>query len=659
MQKRIFTYLAVSGIYALALFTRFGEVVGPAIIYTFSLFVFVLFAVFAILHLLKKAFDISIILFIIALIILIFTSQYRYGSIMETYKLVSAILLAIIVMNLIETKKDFKIFLYSIVGLGLLLSVVSYVFYAATISMVFDRSKIAEVAYTYNFAVGKVLWSIWQYQNTFGGFLILPLFVSYGFTLNERNRDKKIIFSFISMFFIFILFLTTSRGAFLSGIAAFVLFLSLSDKKDFHNIFINTAIILAGAFVLILLGAPKEVILRNLGKTTTLAKFVGGIPNSSLWRRLHFISLSLLIFKKHPLFGSGLGTFRDMFCINEWIPDKYIRIDPHSLIFKFVAETGILGVATFFFMIFRFFYKGFIETLKDKKDLLVKGLFAGIAGMFIHMCLDVDTYPIMFVLLFTVLGAFTYKKKNKFPKSIKRTSLIIVSFLLITIALFDITPKSIASVYALRGDTSKTISNKIEYYRRAKMLDPKNPIYPYYLAETLGKEIKEKYNKNTIEPVIDNYKDAMELDPNDYRFPLFVGITYLYMKDTNSIIYLKKAENLYPTAPFIKSWLAIAYIYTEGDVKSANIYIDKAFEIDTDDINAYVAKGFCALKEKEYEKAYTYFTYAIREKMSNSFAHLGLARYYRIKGDRENELKELKRANKSSNLLLEVYFLSP
>jgi hypothetical protein len=52
---------------------------------------------------------------------------------------------------------------------------------------------------------------------------------------------------------------------------------------------------------------------------------------------------------------------------------------------------------------------------------------------------------------------------------------------------------------------------------------------------------------------------------------------------------------------------------------------------------------------------YTYFTYVTRRKMVNSFAHLGLAKYYKIKGDKENELKELKRANKSSNLLLEVY----
>jgi len=661
MQKRIFTYLAIGGIYILALFTRFGEIVSPAIIYVFSAFVFILFAAFAILYLLKKktinkySFDISIVLFLVALVILIFTSKYKYGSVMETYKLISALLIAIMMMNLIETKKDLKIFLYNVVGLGLMLSIISYVFYAATISMVFNRSKIAEIAYTYHFTVNKVLWSIWQYQNTFGGFLILPLFVSYGLALNERNRDKKIIFSFISMFFIFILFLTTSRGAFLSCIAAFVLFLFLSNKKNLPIIFIHMLIILAGAFILILLGAPKEIILRNLGKTTTLIKYAGGIPNSSLWRRVHFAILSLSIFKKHPFFGTGLGTFKDMFCINEWVPDQFLRIDPHSLIFKFIAETGILGTSAFLFMIFRFFKRGVNKVLEDKKDLVIKGLFAGIAGMFVHMCLDVDIYPVMFVVLFTVLGAFTYGEKGKFSKSIKRTLLTIVAFLLIAISLFDIMPKAIASIYALRGDTSKTTSTKVEYYKKAKAVDTKNPLYPYYLAEIFEKEIKEEYNQDAITPILDNYKTAMQLNPNDYRFSFFVGITYLYMKDTNSIIYLKKTESLYPTAPQIKSWLAIAYIYTKGDTENANIYANKAFEIDTNDLNAYVAKGFCALKEKEYDKAYIYFTYATRKKMINSFAHLGLAQCYKIKGDLENELKELKRANKSSNLLLEVY----
>jgi len=214
MQKRIFTYLAIGGIYILALFTRFGEIVSPAIIYVFSAFVFILFAAFAILYLLKKktinkySFDISIVLFLVALVILIFTSKYKYGSVMETYKLISALLIAIMMMNLIETKKDLKIFLYNVVGLGLMLSIISYVFYAATISMVFNRSKIAEIAYTYHFAVNKVLWSIWQYQNTFGGFLILPLFVSYGLALND-------IFFYFYVFYLYSVSYDIKRGIFI------------------------------------------------------------------------------------------------------------------------------------------------------------------------------------------------------------------------------------------------------------------------------------------------------------------------------------------------------------------------------------------------------------------------------------------------------------
>lgn len=65
MQKRIFTYLAIGGIYVLALFTRFGEIVNLTIGYTFTVFAFSLFILFLIFYVPKKktiSFDISIIL---------------------------------------------------------------------------------------------------------------------------------------------------------------------------------------------------------------------------------------------------------------------------------------------------------------------------------------------------------------------------------------------------------------------------------------------------------------------------------------------------------------------------------------------------------------------------------------------------------------------
>jgi len=139
---------------------------------------------------------------IIVFILLIFTSQVRYDSIVETYRMIAPIFLFLTVINLVRDKKEQKIFTYFLVFFGIIVGILSYIQF-----------------YFPNFGM-SALTSIWGYQNTFAAFLVLLIMLSFGIYLEEKNKNIKMLLSTIPMFFIFLLFLTVSRGGYIALLIA-------------------------------------------------------------------------------------------------------------------------------------------------------------------------------------------------------------------------------------------------------------------------------------------------------------------------------------------------------------------------------------------------------------------------------------------------------
>lgn len=651
MQKRIFTYLAIGGIYILALFTRFGEIVNLTIGYTFAIFVFSLFILFLVFYVPKKktiSFDISIILLIVALVIAILTSAYKYLSIANTYEFISAILISIIVINLVETKEDFNLFLRGIVGLGLLLSGISYLFYYAVEFHLFP--KIALYATRYAFVYHDVISSLWEYQNSFGAFLVLPLLISFGFLLSSEDIAKKTLWFICSIFLAFVLILTASRGAFIVEIFALILFALLSHKKDIPKVLFYIVAVTSASFLLTQTAASPSTIRIFLGKSDTLVKYVvAGTPNTSLGARVYFAKFSLKSFLQHPLFGTGLRSYKNVYSINNLIPDK-ISTSPHSMILRFLVETGAIGITAFLFFVFRFLKKGFYIVKNEKNDFIAKGLFAGAVGMFLHMCIDVDSlYLIMMVLLFVSLSLFAYKEKGR-KYNISKTLICIVSIILI-LSVAYLVPKGIASVYGLKGNVelqNGNMDSALVNYKTAEKYDYSNAYY-HYIIGNVYREMG--FDKEATE----EYEKAASLHPTDYRYPLSIGTVYLDTKNPLSIEYLNKAIALYPSKTELRGLLAIAYIYVENDKNRAEFYINEAFSMNENTSNANIAKGLCLLKENRDEEAKIYFIRGIKVQYNNPYGQLGLAYYFRKKGDAIGEEQRIEYMKKFDRILTETY----
>lgn len=596
--KKLTMFLVLLFLFAAGAISKFSEIVFIAYSYIFALGIIVVFIIFTLLLMFsegkinKFTFNPLVIAFVLISIVLVFTSIAKYDSIIETYRIVIPVLLFIVLINTIQTESDCRFYAHALIAFGLFIGILSYIKF-------------------YSEGFGTVaLSSMWGYTNTFAAFLVLMILTSLGVYLDAQDKNIKRLISVIPMFFIFLLFLTVSRGGYIALIVALIAFAFALKGHDSKKVLREMLPVILGAVILIAVGSPKEIILANFGKTAILARFVAGVSeNTSLWNRVHMLDLAIKIFLKKPLMGFGLGSFRYTFTIEEWVSEPF-RIDPHSLFFKMLAETGVIGTMTFFLMVGNFFLKGFSKAKKGNENFLYKGIFAGTIGMFFHMCIDVDIYPIMFVVLFYAIALLVPQEYIPFT-TIHKKIFAIVSVILVLVVSFDLWPKAIASTYAIKGENPsslKAVDTSIELLRKASEVDPKSSQYYFYLGEFISKSIKSYDETGKIDEMIKAYKSAYALNKYDYRALFRLGMAYLFNKDKNAVDYLEEAEKLYPTNPNIQVWLSVAYSYILKDTDSAGIYLKKAEEYNSGSLDLSFAKGLYELRRGNKVSADKYFS---------------------------------------------------
>ncbi len=323
--------------------SRYSEIIFITHSYLFNLFTFIISLIFI---LNKETLNPLIYITIGTFIFLIFTSIVKCDSIFETYRIITPIALFLTIINTVENKNEWKIIVKLFLAFGIYMGILNYIYF-----------------YKETGFYGSALTSNWGYQNTFAAFLVLMSFLGFGVYLEEKDKNKKILLSIIPIFFNFLLFLTISRGGYIAfTVTTIVLLLSITKSRK--TVIKESIPIIIGSIVLIAAGAPKDVILRNLGKEKLLVEFAGGNQNFSLWTRIHMAHLAMIIYFKRPFIGFGLGSFRYTFAMYEWIAEPF-RIDPCSLFFKLLAETGILGTVTFFTFIFNYLIKGFFLIKRE------------------------------------------------------------------------------------------------------------------------------------------------------------------------------------------------------------------------------------------------------------------------------------------------------
>jgi len=222
---------------------------------------------------------------------------------------------------------------------------------------------------------------------------------------SKRRKWSRIAFGILSALLFVCLLLAASRGAWLGFVGALLLIGILKSKK---LILITLICILIVPFA----------VSGRLGKqVTSIFNINNEGPNIDrliLWKE------TLVMIKDRPLLGRGVNTF-----MSNW--SKYgvgktwgLPYYPHNCYLHMAAETGLIGLGMFIWVIVMLFKStiNFLKKieLKTEEDRFYQavglGLLGGITACLIHSFVDNNLYVVLLATyLWVLMGLLNAEKK--------------------------------------------------------------------------------------------------------------------------------------------------------------------------------------------------------------------------------------------------------
>lgn len=246
--------------------------------------------------------------------------------------------------------------------------------------------------------------------NGFGAWLIvmIPILIAVCFQKMKGFGWKlNILSALLAVSLGICLLLTYSRGAWVGFMvsAAFSIFYLLFFGRSWRMLaYVSTA----GAIILAagLLQNPLKERLESLGiHFRSMPSFFWRLKSSDphvsrgvIWKE------SINMIEDFPVLGTGLNTY-------SLIARNYKMAQgggtyPHNSYLQMAAETGLLGLCSFFWIVFAFFKTSW-SYLKTCKDPLVLGLVSGILAFLVHAFFDNNLYSLQLVVLFWFMSGLT------------------------------------------------------------------------------------------------------------------------------------------------------------------------------------------------------------------------------------------------------------
>jgi O-antigen ligase len=609
----------------------------------------------------KSGADRGLFIFLIVTFISLFFTVYFHATLTEFFKVLIYLALFYIVLNCVEGEKDISLILNSILGLALALSLLGILAYVG------QRFKLSGAFFDFlsrnGFTTpGGSVCSTLQYTNTFAAFIILPFFISFSYFIAQKNLFKKVIYLILSLVFLITFALTQSRGgliALLLAILLYILFLKGNDKKFS---LISFAILIGAILIVVLI--KKDIFLPIFKSFTARIKvmfsFFEGKWEGSLGDRVIMIKDSLRILRDKPVLGTGNGSYQYVYAKYRTI--YFFSKFPHSIFFQILDELGILGGAAFVYVIFSLFKKGF-QVIRTNYTTISVGLYAGLAGLFLHALVDFDWslmfMPLIFFYLFALLlssGKKEYfvlkcpiiermqskKQPAKGLKTVDSSKILFkrvrtASFIIISILLLVFLFKFIAAFtnFKAKGSIGKVQwTETVSMYKTAIALDPLASEYHYDLANFDATYLIPSAPDPTqfVQEAISQYDSAVKHCPTFFLYHFELGRLYLQTSNNKAMDEFIKTVQLNPLDSGAHATLGFAYLKLKKDTSMSKIQLEEALRLDAKNPDAYLGFGSLYEEQGEPDKALENYQIALKYDTKNAYAYYRSGIIYENKG---------------------------
>ncbi len=604
---------------------------------SFILFVFVFIYLFRTKT--KLEFTLSETLLIVTLFILPIFSYYKFVTFTEVCIIFSGVIFYFTVSRLFSSNEK-RLFLNFIVILGIFHSLIG--FFEYFMCAVFPKSVIAYYFVKKAFINGTRISSFFRYPNTFAGFLLVPFFVSMYILHGVDGKRKKFFLYIASAFILFVIYLASSRGSYIVLlISLFFIFIFSKQSRKALLFEYGTVFLLSAVFYMINYKLFEPSIYTNYERVKTLLKFFGGESNQSLYDRIVLAKDSMNIFIHHPLFGTGLGTFKD--AMLKYRVNLFFAREPHSILFKIIAESGIIGLVS----LLGFFFQKIRDGIRKSPYLTI-----ALSSLLFHSFLDLDfAYPLVVVMIFIGL-ALTDADINGCIFSISNRKNLYAAVIVGAIVVFILVPNFISAVYLKAGNYvfSKGYTNKaISYYNISVKLQPSDAETHSKIALAYKKEAYSSECKKYLDKAIGEYGTASELNKLSFIYPLYKARLLLLKKDPASVALFKKSLELNPLWKPLFSEIALSESYTGTSLRDAVKLAKESLSFNAP-LTAYESLNYITPNEKN-SIAYTslgyvffdekFFDKALLSDPENGFAYLGK---YFTESDKLLKIENLRKA---------------
>jgi len=403
-----------------------------------------------------------------------------------------------------------------------------------------------------HFGIDKHLWvqdvqnrvfSTLGQPNWLAAYLLTLLPLSIALLLKTKNQKLALYYSFLTIIY-YLAFLYTKSRSGLAGLAlAYAVFWGLLLlKRGFKKFPFKKFLLVSGFFCLITLSV-------GTGYTPSIKSFIktqpstqsAEVPSSQSQTEPPAITLggsrsadirevvwqgALDIWKKYPVFGSGVETFAYSYynhrpiehnLLSEW---DFLYNKAHNEFFNFLSTTGAFGLSTYLLIIIWFTSWTFKHFKKDKTHL-TSAFLAGFLGLGVSNFFGFSVVPVaLFFFLWPALALdLTGPKPDTQPPQPPHYILQNSHYTLITLALFLGLYLNLKIITAWRADYHFSLGKdyiKIEqiptgYQNLAKAvsLSPREPLFRSEFSEVSAK-LAVVYHSQLNQPPEDLPPDQMQ-----------------------------------------------------------------------------------------------------------------------------------------------------
>ncbi len=342
-------------------------------------------------------FEYGILIFIIAAVISTIAATNRRAAITDSMTILSAMLCAVVLSNLLKTIGRKKVLLFVLAAIAAASVYQCTEQYSSTNKLMieeYEKDPVSQLS-ALGIEPGSFQQTLYEHRlyskdvrgffttgNGEGSLLILAIFcVLAAFDLREDFSFKRIWFP-IALLLVFFtgLVLAHSKGAFGSLIIAGLLFLTAAKFGNFLDRHRRLIII---SIIIIIILAASFIISYGLSHNT----LPGG--NSMLVRWQYWYSTAKII-AQHPITGTGGGNFSAYYAKYKLSQAIETVRDPHCFILSLLSQYGIIGLAGFGIAAFYPIIKGYKRNNSEQPagniipDLKISGICVVLALLFVR-----------------------------------------------------------------------------------------------------------------------------------------------------------------------------------------------------------------------------------------------------------------------------------